>query len=170
MVPNHAFTKVASGVPKSVRFTRLNNSARNSRAIPSRAGILKPRSHRQKLEPLSARRSRRPDGAFGALRKPLCFPKRRCSPRRSGDVEIDRVKAGPAVKVGQKSIGRGKKVSNSTLNWLRVHGSRATLVADHQSRHLKWVSRELSCPAITTGSLRWPRFAGGWQCRAAVLR
>ena len=66
-----------------------------------------------------------------ALGKPLCFPKRRGSPRRSGDVDVDRVKAGPAVKVGQESTGRGKKVSNSTLNWLRVHGSRATLVSDH---------------------------------------
>jgi hypothetical protein len=152
MVPNHAFTKVASGAPGSSSRGPIAKSGAAQRA------------------PIEAARWR---VCVGCGESRFAFLKVVVRHAARGDVDVDRVKAGPAVKAGQESIGRGKKVSNSTLSWLRVHGSRATLVADHRSRQaiLKWVSRGfegMSCPAITTGSCRWIRFAGGSQCR--VLR
>src|SRR5690349_24654277 len=68
IVPNDALVMSAVGAPKFVWLSRLKNSDRNCKAMPSRAGILKllftPRSHCQRFGPRKAFLPRLPNGAL----------------------------------------------------------------------------------------------------------
>ena len=123
MVPNHAFKKVASGAPGS-----------SSRGPIAKSGAVQ-------RAPIEAARWR-VCGGCGERRFAFLNIVVRHAARAT--LTLTGLKAGPAVKAGLEFVGRGKKVSNSTLTSLRVQGSRATLVADYRSRQaiLKWVSRE----------------------------